>query len=990
MQNIPPEPSQRRQNASCDPCRRSKRRCLVEPHQERKTGTVCLTCRRLRYHCTFDFAESRRKRGKRTRSAADQSPTTDAFVSSDREASGFADSDFQAQFGQSNDILDSWLNFDADQFLNDNLVPFQNATESIESTLSPHGPTTIVGETQHDAASSLLPVRSEVTKGLLRRRAKSVVGCTLSSPIRLLNSSVNAVILDVHLTRIFETITGDCTSVFLDYDSNMYAGGHRYLIEDHGFHSSDTSSSTKSTPSGAVLLPSENVTRPSEDGALRSSTHGDNYTMTVSGAFLFLDHFSHLYGNRLSRAARNQSEELLREVIRVSSLQWLPESGSSLEIGSVPSDVPGGRRQKNGTSNVYADSWHRVRSLVRDAQSIRSFTVVLATIAFDMITIPQEVCGNTPELASRHEFLDTCLENLSSLDRLVTEYCANLGPSSQYGALMECCLNFARWFGYLRDTVAGLTTDRGCRLPEVPRDTQNILNYNPSMYFTDSQDNRAQLDDNIANVGRKAMTEAFHVWRQVIKVKQAKLKPENAHGAGGEAFKDIPSTLTAVAAFEQSFRTFINSCAEHFGVLSDISRKYFVYLVVFWDLGVLVLCETLRSMLNETDHSHMDMITNMRTCQWQAASSMAQMVGCVLELPAGEVFKEDSGLGADLPLILSHVSPGIVVIALEKALQQIIDWRFSSEYETVPEGIWELHVGTLLKGLVSMEVTIGGSRTAGLALQSLTREYGDILSQNMSKPVIVLTPGAWHRPEHYKYVIEDLQKLGYEAVGVTLPTVDSNPPLTSWDKDAEAVRMEILKHLDAGKDVIAIAHSYGGLVMSEGVKGLGKKAREEQGQKTGVLKLIYMCAVASQEGKTFAELTKAETEEEIAFDMQRQKAMTFQPDGNMVPKDRKLVCELLFNRCDPKDVEWAFDLMGSHPAGPLIVPLTYTAYREIPSTYIVTENDKALPPSTQERMIAQGGEGVFEVIRCQEGHSPWLSNPRFIVDCVRQAAGEEI
>lgn len=472
MQSIQSEPSQRRQNASCDPCRRSKRRCLVEPHQERKTGTVCLTCRRLRYNCTFNFAESRRKRGKRTRSVADQSPTADAFASSDREANGFADSDFQAQFGQSNDILDSWLSFDTDQFLNDNLVPFQNATDSIDPTLSPHRPTTIVGETQRDAESSLLPVRSEVTKGLLRHRARSVVGCSLGSPIRLLNSSVNATILDEGLTRIFETITGGCTSVFLDYDSNMYGGGHRYLIEDPGLHSSDTSSSTKSTPSGAVLLPLENVSRPAEGGALDSSTSGDNFTMTVSGAFLFLDHFSHLYGNRLSRAARTQSEELLREVMRVSSLQWLPEYGSPLEIWSLPTDLPGGRRPRDGTSNVYADSWHRVRSLVRDAQSIRSFTVVLATIAFDMITIPQEICGDTPEPAIRHEFLDICLEKLVSLDRLVTKYRANLGPSSQYGALIECCLNFARWFGYLRDTVAGLTTDRGCRLPEIPRDTQ--------------------------------------------------------------------------------------------------------------------------------------------------------------------------------------------------------------------------------------------------------------------------------------------------------------------------------------------------------------------------------------------------------------------------------------------------------------------------------------------------------------------------------------
>lgn len=110
----------------------------------------------------------------------------------------------------------------------------------------------------------------------------------------------------------------------------------------------------------------------------------------------------------------------------------------------------------------------------------------------------------------------------------------------------------------------------------------------------------------------------------------------------------------------------------------------------------------------------------------------------------------------------------------------------------------------------------------------------------------------------------------------------------------------------------------------------------------------------------------------------------------MVNGDRELGCKMVFNRCDPKDVEFALDLMGTHPAGPLIVPATYTAYREIPSTYILTENDHALPPTTQERMIAQGGEGAFEVVRCQEGHSPHLSNPGFIVDCIRRAAGEKL
>lgn len=146
----------------------------------------------------------------------------------------------------------------------------------------------------------------------------------------------------------------------------------------------------------------------------------------------------------------------------------------------------------------------------------------------------------------------------------------------------------------------------------------------------------------------------------------------------------------------------------------------------------------------------------------------------------------------------------------------------------------------------------------------------------MSKPVIVIVPGAWHRPKHYQRINDGLQKFQYEAVGVTLPSVDSKPPLTSWDKDAEAAREVILKSLDAGKDVIVIAHSYGGVVMSEAVKGLGKNAREEQGLGAGVVRLIYMCAIAPQEGQSLQSQTKPVTDEELQLQQRQQQAIHMQ------------------------------------------------------------------------------------------------------------------
>jgi thioesterase domain-containing protein len=140
----------------------------------------------------------------------------------------------------------------------------------------------------------------------------------------------------------------------------------------------------------------------------------------------------------------------------------------------------------------------------------------------------------------------------------------------------------------------------------------------------------------------------------------------------------------------------------------------------------------------------------------------------------------------------------------------------------------------------------------------------------MSNPSIVIVPGAWHRPAHFQGLIDELAKVNYDAVGVTLPSVDSNPPLASWEQDAQAVREAIMERLDAGKDVIVLAHSFGGIAMSEAAKGLGKKGRAAQGLRGGIIKLVYMCAMALPGGQTHIGQLIPQTPEEEEMERQRQ------------------------------------------------------------------------------------------------------------------------
>jgi hypothetical protein len=71
---------------------------------------------------------------------------------------------------------------------------------------------------------------------------------------------------------------------------------------------------------------------------------------------------------------------------------------------------------------------------------------------------------------------------------------------------------------------------------------------------------------------------------------------------------------------------------------------------------------------------------------------------------------------------------------------------------------------------------------------------------------------------------------------------------------------------------------------------------------------------------------------------------------------------------------------------------TAASWKEIPSSYLVCEEDRILPPTGQMAMVegatAMGAQ--IEVERMKTGHSPFLSNVAETVGWVRRVAGERV
>lgn len=108
-------------------------------------------------------------------------------------------------------------------------------------------------------------------------------------------------------------------------------------------------------------------------------------------------------------------------------------------------------------------------------------------------------------------------------------------------------------------------------------------------------------------------------------------------------------------------------------------------------------------------------------------------------------------------------------------------------------------------------------------------------------------------PESYTDVITHVASEGYPIQALQLPSIGykTNVPGTMQD-DAAFIACEISKHADEGKDLVLIAHSYGGLPATESIKGLSKRDRQRQGNSGGLVRLAYISCIILPVGESDA------------------------------------------------------------------------------------------------------------------------------------------
>ncbi|KIW35479.1 uncharacterized protein PV07_02175 [Cladophialophora immunda] len=264
-----------------------------------------------------------------------------------------------------------------------------------------------------------------------------------------------------------------------------------------------------------------------------------------------------------------------------------------------------------------------------------------------------------------------------------------------------------------------------------------------------------------------------------------------------------------------------------------------------------------------------------------------------------------------------------------------------------------------------------------------------------SKPTLVFVPGAWHRAETWSKISTILEtQHHYKCIAVTLPSTQSDPAATLLG-DIEAVRDVLVAETSQGRDVVVVVHSYGGVVGESAMKGLalpkGKpdaasssSSSAEDKASGHVIGLIMMATGFVTPAKSFIEGLGGQAPPE--WNLNQETGFV-----EILVDTRQLFYHDL---PEEEGKEWA-NKLTKHSLKTLTEggEHTYPGWKDVPSWYLATKDDKALPVEAQRMFVQMAKDAGADVTlrEIESSHSPMLSRPeetvQFVLDATARFVG---
>jgi len=242
-----------------------------------------------------------------------------------------------------------------------------------------------------------------------------------------------------------------------------------------------------------------------------------------------------------------------------------------------------------------------------------------------------------------------------------------------------------------------------------------------------------------------------------------------------------------------------------------------------------------------------------------------------------------------------------------------------------------------------------------------------------TKPTVVLVHGAFHSPDCYHLITPKLEALGYPVATVALASVGKTHPNATYLDDVTAIHKVMLPILDEGKEVVVVAHSWGGVPGAASIEGHNIAERSARGEKGGVKSILMIAsAVILKKGVSLAETTGTDNVDWVNMDG------TF----GICSEAAK---DIFYHDLAPADQDHYFSLLRPQAMTTFFGPVNFIVGElTIPKAYMICEKDHAVPPERQENMVEK--VGGFKVYRYEGGHSPFLTAPDWTVGVIDEWA----
>ena len=222
-------------------------------------------------------------------------------------------------------------------------------------------------------------------------------------------------------------------------------------------------------------------------------------------------------------------------------------------------------------------------------------------------------------------------------------------------------------------------------------------------------------------------------------------------------------------------------------------------------------------------------------------------------------------------------------------------------------------------------------------------------------PNIVLVHGAWADGSCWSAVIERLQDQGYH---VTAPQF----PLTSLADDVARLRQVLA--LQDGPTIVA-GHSYGGQVIT----ALGDDA-------PNVTALVYIAAFALEKGESLgALLSQGPVTPALVHQVVDDKGFVWLSEDDFTNHFAADV--------EPTKAKVMFAVQQPLAASTFNDVMDTPAWRSLPSWYLVSTEDQAIPPDVERLFAQRMGATTTEVAA---SHVAMVSHPQEVADLIADAA----